>query len=36
VVFNVKLKAGKTRMAGLFVTGSGDKYGTYYAYVLKQ
>ncbi len=36
VVFNVKLKAGKTRMAGLFITESGDRYGTYYAYVLKK
>ena len=36
VVFNVKLKAGKTRMAGRFVTGSGDRYGSYYAYVLKK
>ena len=36
VVFNVKLKAGKMRMAGLFITESGEEYGTYYAYVLKK
>lgn len=36
VVFNVKLKAGKTRMAGLFITADGKEYGTYYAYVLKK
>ena len=36
VVFNLKLKAGKTRMAALFVTDSGDEYGAYYAYVRKK
>ena len=35
VVFNLKLKAGKTKMAGLFHTENGD-YGTYFAYVKKK
>lgn len=36
VVFNLKLKAGKTRMAGLFITADGTEYGSYYAYVKKK
>ena len=36
VVFNVKLKAGKTRMAALFVTAAGQEFGAYYAYVRKK
>ena len=36
VVFNLRLKAGKTRMAGLFITADGKEYGTYYAYVKKK
>lgn len=36
VVFNVKLKAGKARMAALFKTADGKEYGAYYAYVTKK
>ncbi|MFK7820831.1 MAG: N-acetylgalactosamine-4-sulfatase, partial [Planctomycetaceae bacterium] len=36
VVFNLRLKAGKTRMSGLFKTADGKQYGTYYAYVKKK
>jgi arylsulfatase B len=36
VVFNLKLKAGKTRMAGLFITADGTEYGSSYAYVKKK
>ena len=36
VTFNVKLKAGKTRMAALFTTEDGKTYGAYYAYVRKK
>ncbi|MCP4512788.1 MAG: arylsulfatase [Fuerstiella sp.] len=35
VIFRVQLKKGKTRMTGLFMTASGEKYGAYYAYVKK-
>ncbi|NQV24250.1 MAG: arylsulfatase [Rhodopirellula sp.] len=33
VVFNVSLKAGKTRMSTLLITADGTEYGGYYAYV---
>ena len=36
VVFNLQLKAGKTRMSALFVGDDGEKHGAYYAYVLKK
>lgn len=36
VVFNMKLKAGKTKMAGLFRTADDQEYGTYFAYVTKK
>jgi len=36
VVFNVKLKAGRTKMIGTFLTKEGKAYGAYYAYVLKK
>ncbi len=36
VVFNVRLKEGKTRLTALFETGDGDTYGAYYAYVKKK
>ena len=36
VVFNLSLKKGKTRMAGLFTTESGEEFGAYYAYVTKK
>ena len=36
VVFNMTLKAGKTKMAGLFKTADGKEYGTYFAYVRKK
>jgi len=32
-VFNVALKAGKTRLSSLFFTADGTQYGGYYAYV---
>lgn len=32
-VFNVSLKAGKTRLSSLFFTADGTEYGGYYAYV---
>jgi arylsulfatase A-like enzyme len=32
-VFNVSLKAGKTRLSSLFITADGTEYGGYYAYV---
>ena len=32
-VFNVSLKAGKTRLSSLFFTADGTQYGGYYAYV---
>jgi arylsulfatase A-like enzyme len=32
-VFNVSLKAGRTRMSTLFMTADGKEYGGYYAYV---
>ena len=35
VVFNIKLKAGKTRLKALFKTASGTEYGAYYAYVTR-
>ena len=36
VVFNLKLKQGKTRMTALFTTKDGKEYGAYYAYVTKK
>lgn len=36
VVFNVNLKSGKTKMAGLFQTADDKQYGTYFAYVKKK
>lgn len=36
VVFNLKLKQGKTRMTALFVGEQGEEHGAYYAYVLKK
>ena len=36
VVFNLKLKAGTTRMTALFETSDGNRYGAYYAYVTKK
>lgn len=35
VTFELELKAGKTRMAALFETQQGERYGAYYAYVTK-
>ena len=35
VVFNIKLKAGRTRLKALFKTASGTEYGVYYAYVTR-
>jgi arylsulfatase A-like enzyme len=32
-VFNVSLKAGKTRLSSLFITADGTEFGGYYAYV---
>ena len=32
-VFNVSLKAGKTRLSSLFITADDTEYGGYYAYV---
>ena len=36
VVFNITLKAGKTRMTGLFRTAEDEQYGAYFAYVKKK
>ena len=36
VTFNVKLKAGKTRMAALFKAADGKQWGAYFAYVTKK
>lgn len=33
VVFDVSLKAGRTRLSSLFITADGTEYGGYYAYV---
>jgi len=34
--FDLKLKAGKTRLSTRFVTADGTQYGAYYAYVLRK
>ncbi len=36
VTFNLKLKAGKTRMKALFISESGEEHGAYFTYVLKK
>ena len=36
VTFNLKLKAGKTRMKALFVSEDGEEHGAYFTYVLKK
>lgn len=36
VTFNLKLKAGKTRLSALFETASGEQYGAYYVYVTRK
>jgi hypothetical protein len=36
IVFNIKLKHGKTRLTAMFLTDSGEEYGAYYAYVNKK
>jgi arylsulfatase A-like enzyme len=36
VVFDLKLKQGKTRMAALFIGEQGEEHGAYYAYVTKK
>jgi arylsulfatase A-like enzyme len=36
VIFNLKLKAGKTRMTALFKTAKGTIYGAYFVYVKKK
>lgn len=36
VVFNLKLKQGKTQMTALFIGDKGEEHGAYYAYVLKK
>jgi arylsulfatase B len=36
ITFQMKLKAGKTKMTAYFETDSGEKFGAYYAYVTKK
>ncbi|WP_417848519.1 arylsulfatase [Thalassoglobus sp.] len=36
VVFNLKLKAGKTRLTTLFTTADGTEYGAYFVYITKK